>query len=80
MASQNSGKLKVFAQRVAVDYVELEPFEFSGYFHFPDGSKQVWELGYGTSFLSQSSRAIQVPEGVKSVEVHDTEGNIRRVE
>ncbi|MDW3645681.1 MAG: VCBS repeat-containing protein [Bacteroidia bacterium] len=80
MASQNSDKLKVFAQRVAVDYVELTPFEFSGYFHFPDGTKQVWELGYGTSFLSQSSRAIQVPEGVKSVEIHDTEGNIRRVE
>lgn len=79
-ASQNAGPLKVFGQRIAAQYVPLNPMEFSGYFHFSNGTKQVWELGYGTGFLSQSSRSIQVPEGVQRVEIHDFQGKKRVVE
>lgn len=79
-ASQNAGQLKVFGQRIAAQYVKLKPMEFSGYFHFSDGTKQVWELGYGTSFLSQSSRSVQVPEGVNRVEIHDFRGEMRVIE
>ncbi|MEM6799912.1 MAG: VCBS repeat-containing protein [Bacteroidota bacterium] len=79
-AGQNSDRLKIFGQRVASEYLALEPLEVFGYFYHADGSKQIWELGYGTSFLSQSSRSIQVPEGVQKVEIHSMLGKKRIVE
>lgn len=78
IASQNRGELKVFQGQnypnqtivpgsdVAALLVELE-----------NGKTQRIEVTYGAGFLSQSSRELTLPSGVKSLQVIDTKGKVR---
>jgi hypothetical protein len=44
-----------------------------------NGQWQKMELNYGSSFLSQSSRFINLPAGVKAVELTDSKGSIKKI-
>ena len=47
---------------------------------FENGKKQRIEFNYGSGFLSQSSRSISIPKGIKEIIITDFQGNKRKVQ
>ena len=79
-ASQNRGPLKLFNRKNAIQkLIPLQPLDVSALIIYKNGKKQKREVNYGSSFLSQSSRFLNVDNNVVSVEIKDTKGNIRKI-
>jgi hypothetical protein len=83
VATQNIDSLKVFANK-ALDKENGKVFKPQlmdswAEFVFTTGEKQRVEFFYGEGYLSQSSRSVIVPKGVKEIKVHDSKGRSRSV-
>ena len=81
IASQNQDSLKVFGwakERSLPLFVPL-PLDTKAEFTFADGKVQKVELYYGSGYLSQSSRCVRIPTGVKEITVYDSKGGSRKV-
>lgn len=83
VATQNRDSLRVFKKDPSIDrktqIVSLEPLDSWAEFVFNDGRKYRAEFYYGAGFLSQSSRRIKLPVGIKEIIVHDTTGKQRTI-
>jgi hypothetical protein len=79
-ASQNKGPLKIFELNKDIKMIPLNPMDESVTIYFKDGRKQKREVGYGSSFLSQSGRFITVGDNVKSVQIINNKGQKRSVD
>jgi len=78
-ASQNRGALKLFELKRAVTNIKLLPGDESAVVTYKNGVKQKQEFYYGSSFLSQSGRFLTVNKDVKTVEITDGKGQVRRL-
>jgi hypothetical protein len=78
-ASQNKGPLKIFELNKDIKMIPLNPMDETVMIYFKDGRKQKNEVGYGSSFLSQSGRFITVGDNVKSVQIINNKGQKRSV-
>ncbi|HEY9343259.1 MAG TPA: FG-GAP-like repeat-containing protein, partial [Hanamia sp.] len=78
-ASQNKGALKVFELKKKDRLIPLKPLDESVIISYKNGKKQKCEVGYGSSFLSQSGRFLSIDANVISVEIKNNNGVIRRV-
>ncbi|HEY1008285.1 MAG TPA: RNA-binding protein, partial [Sphingobacteriaceae bacterium] len=76
-ATQNRGPLKVFLLKRDTRTIPVAADEVSAEIRYADGRIQKRELYYGSSFLSQSARAIDLTAGVSSVSVTDHSGKVR---
>ncbi len=79
MASQNRSDLRSF---MGMKSFLTQPLKNNDSFVFAklkNGKTRKIEVGYGTSFLSQSSRSILLSPSVKSVEVVDYQGKRRKL-
>lgn len=76
-ATQYRELLKVFELKKAVNTVAVDPSDVNAVLTFKNGNKEKKELYYGTSFLSQSSRFLSVPENVISCIITDANGKSR---
>jgi hypothetical protein len=56
-----------------------EPLDTRGEFIYADGKKQTIEFNYGSGYLSQSSRSIVIPDGVREVIIYNSRGESRKV-
>jgi len=79
-ASQNKGPLKIFELNKDTKMIPLNPMDETVMIYFKDGRKQKREVGYGSSFLSQSGRFITVGDNVKSVQITNNKGQKRSVD
>jgi hypothetical protein len=79
-ASQNKGPLKVFQSTMKQKIVPLLPFDESVIIYYKDGKKQKREVGYGSSFLSQSARFINVYPNMQKIQVTNNLGKARTIE
>jgi ASPIC and UnbV/FG-GAP-like repeat len=78
-ASQNKGALKVFELKTNQRLIPAGPLEESAILIYKNGKKQKREIGYGTSFLSQSGRFFMVDTNVVSLEIKDNKEEVRKV-
>jgi len=78
-ASQNKGALKVFELNRNDKLIPLSPFDESAIVTYKNGKKQKREIGYGSSFLSQSGRFITIDNTVVSVEIKNNKGEVRKL-
>ena len=78
-ASQNRGRLKVFALHPAIKTIPLEPDDVHAEVLYKNGKKQTQEFYNGCSFLSQSSRFVSLGKGSLSVSITDARGRIRKI-
>jgi hypothetical protein len=79
-ASQNKGPLKLFNHKSPNQkLIPLQPLDVSVLVIYKNGKKQKREVNYGSSFLSQSGRFLNVDNNVVSVEIKDTKGNMRKI-
>ena len=81
VASQNGDSLKVFIggknERVSVFQPELT--DIKAELIFDDGRKQSVEFYYGSGYLSQSTRQLAIPKGVKELVIFNSKGGRRSV-
>jgi hypothetical protein len=77
MATQNRADLKTFGGIKSLVTKPLKTNDAVVFEHLKNGKTRKVEVGYGTSFLSQSSRSILLSPNVKSVEVVDYQGKKR---
>jgi len=59
--------------------IPLQPLDVSALVIYKNGKKQKREVNYGSSFLSQSSRFLNVDHNIRSVEIKDSKGNMRKI-
>jgi hypothetical protein len=78
-ASQNKGPLKMYKVNTPFKSVDLLPGEMSATYFYKNGSKQKREVGYGSSFLSQSGRFISVGKGIDSIQINNPLKGVRTV-
>ena len=78
-ASQNKGPLKVFQLKASCKTISLNPLDISAIILYKDGRHQKREFGYGSSFMSQSGRFLNIDNNVISVEIKNNKGEIRKV-
>jgi len=78
-ASQNKGALKIFELKKNKKFIALQHLDESAVIFYKNGQKQKREIGYGSSFLSQSGRFLTVDENVISVEIKNNKGVIRKI-
>jgi len=79
VASQNRNDLKFFSYKKPVKRVALAPDETTVLLQLKGGKIRKEEIGYGTSFLSQSSHSLVLPDNVESAEIIANTGKKRRV-
>ena len=83
-ATQNIDSLKVFVKsETAKDNRGVfEPEQNDSWveFVYGDGRKTKVELCYGSGYLSQSTRKVKIPVGVKEIIVYDFQGKARTVQ
>ncbi len=78
VASQNNNNLKAFEAGPAGKIIAVHPGETAALVTLPDGSKQRCEFYWGSGFLSQSERMLEVPKGAQRVEFFDGRGKATR--
>ncbi len=80
VATQNDDSLKTFkpTQRRG-GFVPLRPLDRRAVLTYEDGSTRTEELYFGSTYLSQSSRRLWVPETVTEVVVHGADGGRKRM-
>ena len=81
LASQNRDSVMVFQQKHEGTGSRFIPktFDVRAELRYADGRKQSVEFYYGSGYLSQSTRAITVPQGVSEIVVYNSQGESRRV-
>lgn len=78
-ASQNRGPLKVFRLKKNLKIIPLEPMDVKALITYKNGKTLMEEFYYGTSFLSQSGRFVQVNDQATTLEITDSKGVKRKI-
>jgi hypothetical protein len=78
-ASQNRGPLKIFELKNAVQMVPVGPTEVSATLKYKNGTTRKQEICYGSSFLSESGRFLNLDKNVTDVEITDNKGETRKL-
>jgi len=73
-ASQNKGRIKIFELKKDKKIIKLMPMDEVMILTLRNGKKQRQEINYGSSFLSQSGRFIQISDKVVSIEIINNTG------
>ncbi|MEO6637386.1 MAG: VCBS repeat-containing protein, partial [Ginsengibacter sp.] len=76
-ASQNKGPLKIYSLTKNINAIKLQPLDASAKLFFKNGKSRLVNIDYGSSFLSQSGRFLNVDSSISSVEIKDSKGNAR---
>jgi hypothetical protein len=79
IASQNKGPLKIFEVKRNFHSIPLRPTEVSATLTYKNGKTQKREFYYGSSFLSQSGRFLNVNDSIVSIQIVDNKGAIREI-
>ena len=78
-ASQNKGPLKVYKQNDMNHTVTLLPDDLFAILNLKNGKKRKVEMGYGSSFLSQSGRFLNIDPSIISVNITNVHGVERQL-
>jgi hypothetical protein len=76
-ASQNKDELKLFELKQKVKVLHISPSDVSALINFKNGKTEKREFYYGSSFLSQPARFVNISEHVSNVVIFDNKGNER---
>ena len=81
IATQNRDSLKVFVNKLNDGSKEFspEPSDSWAEFTHTTGKRQKIEFYYGSGYLSQSTRRLRIPKGVKTIAVYNSKGEVRNI-
>ena len=79
LVGQNSDSLKVFDTKRKTDpFITLKSSEVVALVRLTDGQSRRMEIGYGTGYISQSSRTLFLMPFISHVDIYDTKGHKTR--
>ena len=78
-ASQNKGDIQIFQLKQNIKMVPVARFDVKAMITFNNGKITKQEFYYGSSFLSQSGRYLEVGNNVLSVEITNSKGVVRKL-
>lgn len=76
-ATQNKGPLRMFRSNTPSRWVSVLPDDAYALLSLANGDTRKQEFYYGSSFLSQSARMLELPASVKSVKLVSVSGKSR---
>ncbi len=81
LAAQNNDVLKAFVPRSGSKTTTLQAHPLDAFAEVtgPDGRTVRHEFYYGSTYLSQSSRTLQIPANARKVVIHDFMGKVRPI-
>lgn len=80
IATQNQDSLVVYAKSVKNNkWVNLQPEDFSADISYKDGRKKHVEFYYGNTYLSQSSRKLEISGDIDKITVTNYKGSKREI-
>lgn len=79
ITSQNRDSLRIHQSGIVTKSVKLMPTETTALIKLKSGKTRREEIGYGSSFLSQSTHQLLLPAYATSVEVFNSKGIKRKV-
>jgi hypothetical protein len=80
VATQNRAPMRVFAPRRAAKFLPLKPNETHALLTLQNGQQQRREFYWGGTFLSQSSRRLELSSSVREIALFDGKNNLTRKE
>lgn len=80
LATQNRDSLKVFQMQLQRPVIKPDAQDAFGEIVFENGRKKKVEFYYGSGYLSQSTRTIEVPVGTKEIYLTNYKGARRKAE
>ena len=78
-ASQNRDVLKLYELKRKIKSIRVEPDDVSALIRLKNGQTRKEEFYYGTSFLSQSARFLNLDSNTVNVTIRDSKGKTRTV-
>jgi hypothetical protein len=78
-AAENRGPLKIFELKKSVQTMRVGPSDVSVLLKYKNGKTRKQEIYYGSSFLSESDRFINLDSNIMSVEIKDGRGETRKM-
>lgn len=78
IASQNNDRLKAFESANRTNLIDVKPNEVSARLTLKDGTQKVVEFHWGSGFMSQSQRVLQLSPKVQYIEFKDAMGKMTR--
>lgn len=79
LTSQNKNIIKVFDYHFPVKMIPLQANETTALIKLKNGKTRREEIGFGSSFLSQSAHNLVVSSDVQSIEIIDIKGTKRTI-
>ncbi|HLY71918.1 MAG TPA: VCBS repeat-containing protein [Puia sp.] len=76
-AGQNRGPVKIFELKRKINCLSVQPSDVAVILTYKNGTSRKQELYYGSSFLSQSSRFLNIDDSVLSAIIIDNKGKKR---
>jgi hypothetical protein len=76
-ASQNRGPLKVFQLKQNIRTIPVKPADMYAILTLKTGKTRRVELNYGSGFLSQSGRFLNIDANVQNIEIVNNKGEKR---
>jgi len=71
--------LKVFRLKSGSKTTPLRASDINAMIFYRDGRSQIREVGYGNSFLSQSSRFLNADSSIKMIKIKNNRGETREI-
>lgn len=78
-ASQNRGPLELYKMNGKLQVIKVNPGDVYAMITYENGKKQKQEFGYGSSYLSQSGRFLNLSSSAVSVEITDSKMTKRTI-
>ena len=78
-ASQNRDLMKIFELRRSINSVKLQPGDMYAVVKYKNGKVSKQEFYYGSSFLSQSGRFLNIDNAMESAIITDSYGHKRNI-
>ena len=79
VATQNNDRLKAFESADKSTLLAVHPNEVSAMITLRDGIQKRVEFHWGSGFMSQSQRVVQIFPGVQQIEFKNNQGKITRI-
>jgi hypothetical protein len=82
LVSQNGDSLRTFVPAAAsgAPAIRLKPLDSFAVFTLANGGTRRQEFAYGSTYLSQSSRYVDVPANARTIVIHDSRGGTRTLD
>lgn len=78
-ASENKGPIKVFESKADARTIKLLPDDAYALIKYKNGRKERREFCYGSSFLSQSGRFLNINNKMAAVQITNNKGSTRNI-